>query len=90
MSIGTSDKNVEQLSLSSEDPIQQVKLWQATSPTLDFRKAKWTSEVLKFDGKQVSGKVVLPTNGEHIAMFAEVTFLASDRPFSLTTLVYKK
>lgn len=78
------------LSLSSEAPIQQVKLWQATSPTLDFREAKWTSEVLKHESNQASGKVVLPTNGDHIAMFAEVTFLAGDRPYSLTTLVYKK
>jgi PhoPQ-activated pathogenicity-related protein len=78
------------LSLNSEDSIQQVKLWKATSPTLDFRKAEWTSEELKHDGNQVSGKVVLPTNGDHIAMFAEVTFLAGERPFSLTTLVYKK
>jgi len=78
------------LSLASEAPIRQVKLWKATSPTLDFREAKWTSEELKHDGKEVSGKVVLPTNGDHIAMFAEVTFLAGQRPFSLTTLVYKK
>lgn len=78
------------LSLNSEDPIQQVKLWQATSPTLDFREAKWTSNVLKHEPNQVSGKVILPTNGDHIAMFAEVTFLAGKRPYSLTTLVYKK
>ena len=78
------------LSLSSKTPIYEIKLWKATSRTLDFRQARWNSQQLQHSGGEITGKVALPPNGDHVAMFAEVTFLDGNRPYSLTTLVYKK
>lgn len=78
------------VSLKSKTPISSVKVWKTTSATLDFRESKWTSETVPHETHGVAAKVTLPTNGEHMAVFAEVTFLDGDRPYSLTTLVYKK
>ena len=80
----------QKLHLESDAPLLKATLWKATSADLDFRDAEWKSVKLDHQPKSLAAQSSLPTNGDHVAMFVELTFLFDDRPYSLTTLVYKK
>jgi PhoPQ-activated pathogenicity-related protein len=76
--------------VTSDTPLVQGNLWSATAPKLDFRESIWSKQPLVVSGKGAAGELPLPANGERSAVFGEVTFQYKDRPYSLTTLVYKK
>lgn len=80
----------QKLHLESDAPLLKATLWKATSADLDFRDAEWKSVKLDHQAKSLATQSALPTNGDHVAMFVELTFLFDNRPYSLTTLVYKK
>ncbi|MBD3675448.1 MAG: phenylacetic acid degradation protein [Planctomycetaceae bacterium] len=80
----------QSLDLKTESPIAKATLWKATSADLDFRDAEWKPTELDHELKSLHAQVKIPENGDHIAMFVEITFLFHDRPWSMTTLVYRK
>lgn len=70
---------------ASPAPIEAL-LWTATSPTKDFRKAKWESRPMTPDGEGFVGEVDKPSAG-HVALFGELRFNGGGpgRSFSLST-----
>lgn len=60
-----------------------ARLWKSTSPTKDFRDAKWTSEDLKV-GQQLTVKRDLPATG-YAAMFIETEYKDLDLPYFLSS-----
>ena len=78
------------LSVESKPAPTSVRLWSATAGGNDFRESKWKSEPLNVGNPGATGSVKLPDAGRHVAIFAELEFRYKDRPYSLTTLVYRK
>lgn len=80
-----------QLTLSSDMPAASAVLWTATSPTNDFREAKWSEQPLKGSGKAFEGTLPKLSPGQRLAAFGELRFVdrTIDPPvnFSLTTTV---
>ncbi|HSG72802.1 MAG TPA: PhoPQ-activated protein PqaA family protein, partial [Planctomycetaceae bacterium] len=87
--IETSGKNWN-VQITSNSPLIQANLWSATAPKLDFRKSTWRKQPLVVNDEGATGQLSLPENGKHSAVFGELTYRYKDRPYSLTTLVYKK
>lgn len=82
--------STQSLDLKTGTPIAKAKLWKATSSDLDFRDAEWKPTELDHEPKSLHAQIKIPENGDHVAMFVEITFLFGERPWSLTTLVYKQ
>ncbi len=76
------------VSVTSDRPAKQALLWQANSPTRDFRKADWRSRPLDLDGsrRQAAAEVVTPTEG-FTAFMVEYTFAAENGDYRLSTKV---
>jgi PhoPQ-activated pathogenicity-related protein len=75
--------------VKADRPAKQAVLWCASSPTRDFRDAKWTSRVLPLGtgAAQVSADVEKPANG-YSAFMVELTFTAAAGPdYRLSTQV---
>ncbi|MFO1064493.1 MAG: PhoPQ-activated protein PqaA family protein, partial [Pirellulales bacterium] len=71
------------LKVTLTETAKEVRAWTATSKSRDFRESKWTSEVLKGDGKTFVFK--RPKNGENFAMFGEVVTEQSPADCCLST-----
>ena len=66
---------------------RRVLAWTATSPTRDFREARWTSQRCKRKGENFSCSVERPSTG-FVAMYAELWFQDRGYPkFPLATVV---
>ena len=72
------------LTMKSEPTPKSVRLWVATSPTKDFREAKWTpTDISGKDGEFV-GEIDKPNSG-HVALYGELLFQFGLTEYSLTT-----
>ncbi len=77
----------ERLQVQTDKKPNQVLLWQASSPTRDFRDAKWASKVMMADGESgFSASIPKPDTG-FAAVFAEVVFPYQPLPASFCTNV---
>jgi PhoPQ-activated pathogenicity-related protein len=66
---------------------RRVLAWTATSPTRDFRDARWTSHRCKREGEKFACSVERPSEG-FVAMYAELWFQDRGYPkFPLATVV---
>lgn len=76
------------VSVTSDRPAQKALLWQASSATRDFRKAKWHSRPLELDAsqRQVDAGVATPSDG-FAAFMVEYTFAAAGGDYRLSTQV---
>jgi len=78
------------LTVTTDQPAKQARLWTAHSPTRDFRKAMWSDRPLTLDadGKRASAKVLHPVGG-YTAFMAEMTFATTsgDTVYRLSTQV---
>lgn len=80
------------LEMTTETPARRAWLWTATSPTNDFRKAKWTRHAVEGDGQHY--RIPVPdvsSEQTRQAIFGELQFVdeesASPLTYSLTTIV---
>lgn len=79
-----------ELTVQSDVRPNQVKLWQATSETGDFRPSTWTSSPISVNGEgKYVATVDIPDQG-NIALYAEATFPGDSAPFSLTTQIHRQ
>jgi PhoPQ-activated pathogenicity-related protein len=73
------------LVVSASPKPQDVVLWSATSPTRDFRTARWTASPLKPDhAGRVNAAVPRPERG-FVAFYADVAYQVEDLPLRLCT-----
>ena len=73
----TSGNGKASVSVTADRAAKQALLWTATSPTRDFRSAKWQSSPLPLDAAatHASAEVAAPTNG-FTAVLVELAFAA--------------
>lgn len=76
--------NGYRLKVSVNEDAVEGKLWSATSPTKDFRKAKWAAKPLSASGDGFVGEVEKPDQG-HVALFGELRFKENGVTYSLST-----
>jgi len=75
------------LTLTSDLPPEAVRVWLASAPTLDFRKATWSAQPMVREGKGWTYTLQAPESG-YAAMFAEAVYPYLDnRRFYLSTQV---
>ncbi|MCD0462219.1 PhoPQ-activated pathogenicity-related family protein [Roseiconus lacunae] len=77
------------LSMLTDHPPKEVRLWTAQSETKDFRKAKWSSKVIAKTGDLFVGRLTKPES-KHVAAFGEFVFADQVGSWSITTLVYRR
>lgn len=75
------------LSVSPGEKAAVVHLWTAESPTRDFRKAKWTSQVLTRDQYGTATTKLTPPTEGYRATFAEVVYAHDKVPLYLSTTI---
>lgn len=78
--------NAVKLSGSSTVPPKEMRLWSAQAATKDFRESVWTAEPLSGGDGAFHGERSVP-EGQHVALFGELTFEMNGIPYSLCTLV---
>jgi PhoPQ-activated pathogenicity-related protein len=81
-----SDEGKLRLKLQSSSAPAQALVWIATSPTRDFRDAKWTSEKLELVDGAYRYEMPFPAAG-HAAIFGELKFNGDSLPYYLSTNV---
>ena len=69
-----------------EIPYGAVNAWIATSPTRDFRQAKWSSRPALADGEAYIYEMDIPTDG-YAALFGEAVYKSESLPYYLSTNV---
>lgn len=74
------------LRLDSDTKPSRVNTWIATSPTKDFRPAKWNSHTAQANGDGHICELPLPKDG-YAAMFGEAVFDGPTLPYFLSTNV---
>jgi PhoPQ-activated pathogenicity-related protein len=74
------------LRVTSQPLPQRVNSWSASSPTRDFREARWSSQPAKADGKDYVRTLRRPESGWS-ALFGEAVYAGSVAPFYLSTNV---
>jgi PhoPQ-activated pathogenicity-related protein len=72
------------LRVSASEKPQRVRAWVATSPTRDFRPAKWVSHDMTADGDEHVYKLATPTAG-YAAVFGEAVFDGEPLAYYLST-----
>lgn len=80
------DGKALKLEVSADRAPKSVSAWRATSPTLDFRPAEWTSEPVEASGDAYIYTFAVPTDG-YAALFGELEFEADGVPYFLSTNV---
>lgn len=78
--------NIPAVKVNFNQPAKRALLWTATSPTRDFRPAKWTSRELSLnaEARSVSAGVNRPATG-YLAFMVELTFAAPGGDLKLST-----
>ncbi len=74
------------LNLSSDQPPREVVAWVATSPTKDFRPAKWSSFPVQTTADGYRYEMPVPATG-FAAVFGEAVFGEEGAPYFLSTNV---
>ena len=74
------------LNVVSNVPPKGARLWVATAPTRDFRKAKWESKPLPLDKGPLCGLVDTPKSG-FLALYGELDFEIDGIRYTLSTQV---
>jgi PhoPQ-activated pathogenicity-related protein len=74
------------LSVESNVPPKGARLWVATAPTRDFRKAKWESKSLPIDKGPLCGLVDPPKQG-FLALYGELDFEIDGITYTLSTQI---
>jgi PhoPQ-activated pathogenicity-related protein len=74
------------LRITSDQMPKNVRIWAATSPTRDFRKAQWKPYPTKRDGDAYVCELDIPKEG-HGAMFGEATYEMDGIEYFLSTNV---
>jgi PhoPQ-activated pathogenicity-related protein len=81
------------VTVSSELPVKSAKIWTAKSNTKMFRAAKWDSVPLPLSENDSTNPIVAeiekPSEG-HIAFYVEIVSEFEEKPFSVTTQVWRK
>lgn len=77
------------LDVGSDTTPTEVRLWQATSESGDFRPSKWTSTTVTPKDGKYSMQVDLPETG-HIAIYAEARYGEDETAYSLTTQIHRQ
>lgn len=72
------------LTLEADPAPKAARLWSATAPTRDFRKAKWSDKVLPVDGKTVTAEMAAPAEGL-VAFFIEAEYEIDGLRYFLST-----
>lgn len=78
-----------ELDVTCDPAPRQVRRWTTTSPSNDFREAKWTSEPLEFTGGKCRA-TVSRQGDEKVALFTELEFRLDNITYSLTTPVFRR
>jgi PhoPQ-activated pathogenicity-related protein len=74
------------LVVKSDHPPKQVLAWSTTSPTKDFREARWTSSATEQAEQAYHYRMPIPSSG-YAALFGEAVFEAGGVPYFLSTNV---
>ena len=77
---------VLRLTIHSSPPAAKVIAWVATSPTKDFREAKWESSAMHADGQRQVFDLPLPQQG-FAAVLGEAEYASDDAPYFFSTNV---
>jgi PhoPQ-activated pathogenicity-related protein len=72
------------LTVEVDQAPKAARLWVATAPTKDFRKAKWVEQAATLDGTKVKGVVDPPAEG-CLAFYAELDYEIDGIPYHLCT-----
>jgi hypothetical protein len=80
-----SDKGLS-LEVQSDVAPKEVRVWFAKSDTKDFRKAQWTSRIVKRDGDKYVHQLETPDEG-YAAMLGEAEYEGPSAPFFFSTNV---
>lgn len=80
-----SDKGLA-LEVTSDVAPKEVRVWLAKSDTKDFRKALWTSRIVKRDGDKYLHQLEAPAEG-YAAMLGEAEYEGPNAPFFFSTNV---
>lgn len=72
--------------VASDEPPTRVRVWQAESPSRDFRSARWRSVDARREGDGFTADVAPPADG-FVAFFAEAEYQAGGRSFTASTPV---
>jgi PhoPQ-activated pathogenicity-related protein len=81
--------NRSELTIATDTLPVAARLWTATSPTRDFRDAKWTSREIQREAGDYVGSAERPKNG-YLATFGELDFDFAGLEYSLTTRVFQE
>ncbi len=77
------------VSVKSEIPAKNAKIWTAKSASKDFRKSKWESKSVSWKNGECKVDIPKPSAG-HIAYYVELEFQTpQDFPASVTTQVWR-
>jgi len=74
------------LRVKSDKKPKEVRIWSASSPTRDFRKARWEFVAAKAQGDKYVGAQQFPESG-YLAVFAEAVYQLDGIPYFLSTNV---
>lgn len=74
------------LQITSDVKPSQVSAWIATSPTKDFRDAKWRSEPIQLRGEAYEHELEIPASG-YAALFGEAMYNGAAMPYYFSTNV---
>ncbi len=72
------------IAVTADPAAKGARLWQATAPTRDFRKAQWTDEALKIVKDKVTGEVMAPKDG-CLAFYVELDYEVDGLSYHLCT-----
>jgi PhoPQ-activated pathogenicity-related protein len=72
------------LTLEASPAPKAARLWSATAPTRDFRKAKWSEKALAVDGKTITAEMATPVEG-FVAYFIETEYDIDGLRYFLST-----
>lgn len=85
-SVRSDDEALGLVVQSDRQPVA-ARLWTAHSPSTDFRDARWQSRPLRQVDGRWAGEQPL-TQGQHVAVFAELQYEFEGLTYSLATLAY--
>jgi PhoPQ-activated pathogenicity-related protein len=75
------------VAVESDQPIKELRLWEASSATRDFRKARWSVASSAKANVLKSGLGADPPKDGFKAIFVECDYAIDGQPFALATLI---
>jgi PhoPQ-activated pathogenicity-related protein len=80
------EKNGLRLSMRSDPPPAEARVFRAQAKTRDFRDSTWSFEPMERKGEELTALVPAPEDG-YAAVFGEAVFDLDGRPFTLSTQI---